>query len=196
MKELKNLRELILKAEDIVLRVEKANEMQERGRDELEILTSANEKTTIRVEKIVKILPQLEKDMLNIANKIHEIDPSTIKDEFKKSFHSVKITFDFEDLEKAAKLAFIDIFKDIGTDVIAQQLDKYQESLETQLYDIDVNMKKLKSLSSLTNKWEEYSSNFEKLIHKLENTETSIYWIGFAFVGIFIGSLSTYLIII
>lgn len=196
MKELKNLRELILKAEDIVLRVEKANEMQERGRDELEILTSANKKTTIRVEEIVSRLPQLENDMLYIANKIHEIDPSTIKDEFKKSFHSVKITFNFEDLEKAANLAFIDVFKDIGTDVIAQQLDKYQESLDTQLYDIDVNMKKLKSLSSLTNKWEEYSSNFEKLIHKLENTETSIYWLGSAFVGIFIGSLSTYLIII
>ena len=169
MKELKNLRELILKAEDIVLRVEKANEMQERGRDELEILTSANEKTAIRVEKIVNILPELENDLQDIANKIHDIDPSTIKDNQKNrlAFQSQFSYFDY--LEKAAKLAFIDIFKDIGTDVIAQQLDKYQESLDTQFYDIDVNMKKLKSLSSLTNKWEEYSSNFEKLIHKLES---------------------------
>lgn len=194
MKEFKNMQELILKAEELILRIEDANEEQALGRLELNRVTNETRQVVIRFGKMVEELPKLEERVNILVDVANEINPEKLRKEISDSFAGINIEFDWAEINKSIDLRLIKFFEDMHLNKFASHLDNHMDGYKVQCKQVDKNIKQLQALNNAVDSFEKHLLDLEYELAGPHTKENFIHWAILASSGAAIGSILTYLI--
>lgn len=195
MREFKDLQDLIIKAEEIALRIEDTNESHERGRLELNRVTNDTRQAVIRMNNVIEILPKIEESVDIIVNKINGIDAEKIQNDINSSVAGIDIEFDWEEINKGIDLRLMKFFEEMHLDRFASHLNKHMNAYQAQCNQIDTSINKLKAIGNMVEKLDKHIPDDEDVLSNLNPRENYLQWAILASLGAIAGSMATYFII-
>lgn len=195
MKEFKNIQELVLKAEELVLRIEDANEAHERGRLELNKVTNDTRQAAIGMDRVVKIIPKIEESVNTIVSKVNKIDAEKIKNDINDSFGDASIEFDWEKVEKIMNLRLVELFRDMNLDTFSDHINSHIDTYNLRCEQIDASMDKLQSITDAVKRLETQLTDYEHSLNRLQPKDSFLKVTVLASLGALAGSILTYFII-
>ncbi len=195
MKEFKDLQELIIKAQEIALRLEDVNEEQDRMRLALNKVTNDTRQAVIRMGNMIEMIPKIEENVDIITNKVNSISADKIRKDFDDSLSGINIEFDWTGMNKSMNLRLIKCFEDMHLNKFAEHVDSHTVDYKAQCKQIDTNIKKLQTINDVTDRLEKQIPDFEHSLSKVRIKESLVIWAMLTSLGAVSGSIITYLII-
>jgi len=194
MKEFKDLQELIIKAEEIALRLEDVNEEQDRMRLALNKVTNDTRQAVIRMGNMIEMIPKIEKNVDIITNKVNSISADKIRKDFDDSLSGINIEFDWTEINKSMNLRLIKCFQDMHLNKFAKHVDSHIDNYNDRCKEIDTSINKLQTINNISNRLGKQILSFEHMISKWQTNKSYFYWPILVSLGVFIGSIITYII--
>lgn len=195
MKEFKDLQELIIKVEEIVLRIEDANESHERGRLELNRVTNDTRQAVIRMNDVIEILPKIEESVDIIVNKINGIDAEKIQNDINSSVAGIDIEFDWEEINKGMNLRLIKFFEEMHLVTFAGHINSHIDTYNLRCEQIDASMDRLQSITHSVERLETQLTDYKHSLSGLQPKNSFLKATVLASLGALSGSILTYFII-
>ena len=194
MKEFKDLQDLIIRGEELLLKMEDVHERQDRMRLALNRNTNNNREAEIRMDNVIEILTKVEEHANTIVNTLGGIDAEKIRKDISDSFSGVDIEFDWAEINKSMNLRLIKCFEDMHLDKFAKHLNNHMDAYKGQCKQVDTNIKQLQALNDAVDRLKKQIPELEFDLSELRTKKYFIYGSILATLGAVSGSILTYFI--
>jgi len=195
MKEFKNLQELVLKAEELILRIEDANEIHAQRRSELKNVTNDTRHAITSMDRVIKNIPRIENSVNTIVSKVNKIDAEKIKNDINDSFGGASIEFDWEKIEEIMNQRLVELFREMHIEKFANHVDSHMRDYNLRCQQIDTSINKLQTMHHIPSKLEKKIIDFEHSLNRLQTKYIFAKSTVLLSLGALAGSIFTYFII-